>query len=91
MEPSGLAVFWRGFSQNRGAVAGLGVMLLLITAAILADVAAPHSPIEQFRDHFLTPPSWQTGGSSQFLLGTDDVGRDIFARLIYGARLSLIM
>ena len=89
--PGALRLFWRGFSENRGAVVGLAVMVLLILAAILADVVAPYSPIEQFRDHFLTPPMWQQGGTSGFLLGTDDVGRDILTRLIYGARLSLVI
>jgi dipeptide transport system permease protein len=89
--PGRAKLFWRGFAENRGAVVGLAVMLVLIVVAILADVVAPHSPIEQFRQNFLTPPSWEEGGTSQFLLGTDDVGRDILARLIYGARLSLVI
>ncbi len=89
--PGAAERLWRGFSENRGAVVGLAVMLVLIVVAVLADVVAPHSPIEQFRQNFLTPPSWQDGGTSQFLLGTDDVGRDILARLIYGARLSLVI
>ena len=58
---------------------------------MFADVVAPHSPIQQFRDHFLTPPMWQQGGTAAFPLGTDDVGRDVLARLIYGARLSLLI
>ncbi len=70
---------------------GLGIMVLLLAVALLADVVAPHSPIEQFRDHFLTPPVWQAGGTDRFPLGTDDVGRDILSRLIYGARLSLLI
>jgi dipeptide transport system permease protein len=86
-----LRVFWRGFSENRGAVIGLGVMLILIVVALFAPLAAPHSPIEQFRTNFLTPPVWQHGGDAGFLLGTDDVGRDILSRLIYGARLSLMI
>ena len=66
-------------------------MVILLLLAVFADVVAPHSPIQQFRDHFLTPPIWQQGGSSAFPLGTDDVGRDVLARLIYGARLSLLI
>ena len=50
---------------------------------------APYGPAEQFRDAFLSPPSWLAGGDPRFFLGTDDVGRDILSRLIYGARLSL--
>jgi dipeptide transport system permease protein len=89
--PGSLRLFWRGFAENRGAVVGLAWMLVLIAVAILADATAPHSPIEQFRENFLTPPSWQSGGTDNFLLGTDDVGRDILSRLIYGARLSLLI
>ena len=89
--PNSLRLFWRAFAENRGAVLGLFVMLVLIVVAVLAEVVAPHSPIEQFRDFFLAPPAWQAGGTPQFLLGTDDVGRDVLSRLIYGARLSLLI
>jgi dipeptide transport system permease protein len=89
--PGSARLFWRAFAENRGAVVGLAVMLVLISVAALADIVTPHSPIEQFRDNFLTPPVWQNGGSFSFLLGTDDVGRDILSRLIYGARLSLVI
>jgi dipeptide transport system permease protein len=89
--PGPARLFWHGFAENRGAVVGLAVMVLLVAVALLADAVAPHSPIEQFRAHFLGPPAWQTGGSGEFLLGTDDVGRDILSRLIYGARLSLLI
>jgi dipeptide transport system permease protein len=89
--PGPLRLFAVAFAENRGAVVGLGIMVLLLTAALLADVVAPHSPVEQFRDHFLTPPVWQAGGTDRFPLGTDDVGRDILSRLIYGARLSLLI
>ena len=83
--------FWRGFSENRGAVLGLGLLVILIITAIFADMAAPFSPIEQFRDSFLTPPVWQDGGSWRYVLGTDDVGRDMVSRLIHGARLSILI
>ena len=86
-----MKVFWRGFSENRGAVFGLGLLVILIITAIFADIAAPFSPIEQFRDSFLTPPVWQDGGSWRYLLGTDDVGRDMVSRLIHGARLSILI
>ena len=52
--------------ENRGAVVGLAVMMTLIVVAVLADVVAPHSPIEQFRENFLTPPVWQAGGVERF-------------------------
>jgi len=52
-------------------------------------VLAPHPPDEQYRDALLAPPSWVEGGSLRFVLGTDDIGRDILSRLIFGARVSL--
>lgn len=84
-----LREFWHYFSENNGAVAGLAVIVVLILLAVFADVVAPHSPVEQYRDHFLKPPVWLEGGSWVFPLGTDAVGRDILSRLIHGARYSL--
>jgi dipeptide transport system permease protein len=89
--PSPLKEFWQGFSYNKGAVAGLIFMTIVVLCAVLAPLVAPYSPIEQYRDHLLTPPAWLDGGSSAFLLGTDELGRDILSRLIYGARLSLFI
>ncbi len=82
---------WLAMRANKGAMAGLAVIILLVLCAIFADVVAPHSPIEQFRDNFLQPPAWAEGGSWQFPLGTDDVGRDMLSRIIHGARLSLFI
>ncbi|MCD4506446.1 ABC transporter permease subunit [Chromobacterium piscinae] len=89
--PSPLKEFWQGFSHNKGAVAGLVFVLFIVACALLAPVIAPYSPIEQYRDHMLTPPAWEAAGSIQFLFGTDELGRDILSRLIYGARLSLFI
>lgn len=86
--PSRLKEFWIYFQENRGAVFGLYVIAVIFIAALLAPLIAPHAPNEQFRDHLLQPPFWQEGGSTSFLLGTDAVGRDIFSRLLYGARYS---
>jgi dipeptide transport system permease protein len=83
--------FWRSFSQSRGAMTGLGLVVALILCAIFAEVVAPHPPNEQYREAFLTPPAWQDGGSMRFILGTDPVGRDILSRLIFGTRLSLLI
>ena len=73
--------------QNRGAAAGLLIMAALILVAAAAPLLAPHGPAEQFREHFLLAPF--TDGD--FPLGTDSLGRDILSRLIYGARLSLLI
>jgi len=83
--------FWQAYSQNRGAIIGLSLVLLLIALALGADVVAPHPPNEQYRDFTLTPPMWDTAGSARFVLGTDPVGRDMLSRLIHGTRLSLVI
>ena len=83
--------FWRAFAHNKGAVVGLFFMVIVGLLAIFAPWAAPHSPIEQYREHFLQAPVWSAGGSAQFLLGTDELGRDLLSRLIHGARLSLLV
>ncbi len=89
--PGPLLEFWRDFRENKGAVAGLGVIVFMTLMALLAPLVAPHPPAEQYREFFLTPPVWSEGGTFRFLLGTDAVGRDILSRLIYGARISLML
>ncbi len=84
-----LLEFWYSFISNRGALIGLVVIVFLVAMAVLAGWISPHPPDEQYRDALLVPPSWAEGGSSRFWLGTDDIGRDILARIMYGARLSL--
>lgn len=83
--------FWHYFRQNRGAITGLAVIVVIALLAVFADVVAPHPYAEQYRDAFLTPPVWQDGGTWRFPLGTDDVGRCILSRLLHGARLSLMV
>lgn len=89
--PHPLKEFWKYFSENKGAVVGLYFIIFAIVVAIFADILAPHNPFDQYRDALLQPPFWMDGGSSKFILGTDDVGRDIMSRLIHGARLSLFV
>lgn len=89
--PGPVKEFWGYFSQNRGAVIGLVIVLALVFMAVFADLIAPYSPIEQYRDATLVPPAWQAGGDQRFLLGTDPVGRDMLSRLIHGTRLSLVI
>lgn len=86
-----LAEFWFYFSENRGAVIGLVVFVALVLIAVFADVIAPHSPFEQYREAVLLPPAWLEGGNWSFVLGTDPVGRDILSRLIYGSQYSLFI
>ncbi|EBO6834317.1 dipeptide ABC transporter permease DppC, partial [Salmonella enterica] len=86
-----LREFWHYFKRNKGAVVGLAYVLIVILIAVFANFIAPYNPAEQFRDALLAPPVWQEGGSWAHILGTDDVGRDVLSRLMYGARLSLLV
>jgi dipeptide transport system permease protein len=91
LPPPGAAAavaLWRQCRRHPGSlVAGL-YLLALAMIAIFAPWLAPHDPVEQFRGDLLAPPLW-LGGSPSFLLGTDDLGRDILSRLIHGGRVSL--
>jgi len=87
--PGRFAEFWSAYRQSRGAMIGLALAVALVLLAVFADVVSPHPPNEQYRDFTLTPPAWQDGGTTRFLLGTDPVGRDMLSRLIHGTRLSL--
>jgi peptide/nickel transport system permease protein len=67
------------------------ILVIFVLSAIFADFIAPHSPTKNHLSDSLTPPIWQEGGTTEYLLGTDMLGRDILSRLIYGARTSLIV
>lgn len=82
-----LSQLWR----NRTAVAGLIIITLFTISGILAPIISPHDPIEVALYDQLKPPAWNEGGSSKNLLGTDDLGRDILSRIVYGARVSLMV
>ena len=69
----------------------LAVLTIIILSAVLAPVIAPHDPIRNELMARLQPPAWSTAGSTEHLLGTDQLGRDVLSRLIYGARVSLII
>lgn len=80
---------WRRWSVPP-TIAACGVMLaLLVLATIFAPLIAPHDPIKQSLIARNQPPAWLTGGSTHSLLGTDDLGRDVLSRVLYGARVSL--
>src|SRR5215510_3866295 len=89
--PRPLRAFWLAFKENRGAVIGLSIVVLIVLLAIFADVVSPYPPNEQFRDAVKAPPVWADGGTWRFILGTDGLGRDMLSRLIHGARVSLFI
>lgn len=70
---------------------GGSVVLLMVVAAVFAPWLAPHDPLEQDLISGLLPPFWSSDYDSAYLLGTDSLGRDLLSRLIYGARIALIV
>ncbi len=87
--PSPARAFVTAFATNRGALIAFFVFVAVVLGAVLAPWLAPHDPVQQFRDHLLTPPIWQPTGLAQFPLGTDELGRCLLSRLLHGARISL--
>ncbi|MDD4974820.1 MAG: ABC transporter permease subunit [Bacteriovorax sp.] len=75
--------------KNRGAMIGIVFIIFSLFIAFLAPLIAPHNPTEIFADALRLPPSFTAGGKSGFFFGTDDIGRDLLSRLIYGSRISL--
>jgi peptide/nickel transport system permease protein len=75
---------WQRLRKRRGAMVALGVLLIIVAFAIFAPFVSPHDPIKQGWATVRKPPS------SLHWFGTDEVGRDLFSRIIYGARASLL-
>jgi peptide/nickel transport system permease protein/dipeptide transport system permease protein len=82
-----ISQLWR----NKTAILGLFIITIFILSAIFAPYLSPHDPLEISLYDQLKPPVWHTKGKWENILGTDDLGRDILSRLIYGARVSLLV
>jgi peptide/nickel transport system permease protein len=67
------------------------ILMVVVLTALFADVLALHSPTETDLQQTFRPPGWAAGGSWSYPLGTDNLGRDIYTRTIYGSRISLIV
>ena len=81
---------WKRFRKDRAALFGAAVIVVVVTAAALAPWVTPYDPYEQFFDG-LTLEGAPLPPSGRFWLGTDLLGRDLYSRLVYGARTSLII
>jgi ABC-type dipeptide/oligopeptide/nickel transport system permease subunit len=83
------AYYGRFLWRDKSGIIGLIMFLTVVFAAVFAPWIAPYDPLEQNLRESKVPPVWQAEGSWDHILGTDNLGRDIFSRLIYGARVSL--
>lgn len=88
--PKGKEIGWVR-RLNLGIVPSISILILFVVVALFADHLAPYSPKDINLAKSLVPPFFQKGGTADYLLGTDLLGRDILSRLIYGARVSLIV
>ncbi|USK52533.1 ABC transporter permease [Bacillus sp. CMF12] len=77
--------------QSKTGTVGFFIVSLVIFVAIFADILAPHDPASNNLGDMLKPPVWLDGGSQNYILGTDNLGRDILSRIIYGSRVSLLV
>ncbi len=82
---------WRRLWRDRVAVLGASVLLATVLAACFATALSPSDPITNSLLDRLTPPMWIAGGTPSHPLGTDTLGRDVLSRLLFGARVSLLV
>ena len=75
--------------RDRGGMLGLIMFLLIVGAALFSPWIAPHDPLKQNLRDSKMPPAWTAEGDWTYPLGTDNLGRDILSRIIYGSRVSL--
>jgi peptide/nickel transport system permease protein len=76
---------------SRSGLLGATIVLIVVLAGVLAPVIAPHDPNAQDLIMVTVPPAWETDGSREYLIGTDNLGRDLLSRLLYGAQVSLLV
>ncbi|RHW75603.1 ABC transporter permease subunit [Colwellia sp. RSH04] len=86
--PSPFMQLWLIFRKTPTAMIGFVCFIFLILLAVFAPFLAPYSPVEGHLDMVLLPPAWHDNGNVSFLLGTDELGRDMLSRLMYGASLT---
>ncbi|HET8524289.1 MAG TPA: ABC transporter permease [Thermomicrobiales bacterium] len=93
MKPRGLWWdAWRRLRRNKAAVAGLIYLAIMFLIAIFAPLVAPYDPSTiPATARINSPPFWMTGHDANYLLGTDSLARDELSRLLYGARVSMVV
>jgi peptide/nickel transport system permease protein len=90
-EPTRGKLLRRRVFGHRGLVIGAGLLAAIVALALLAPLIAPYDPYGQDLARRLIPPVWYEQGNWAHLLGTDNLGRDYLSRVIYGARISLLI
>ena len=86
--PSPMMQLWQNFNQSPVVVIGFSCFIFITLLAIFAPLITPYNPVENHLDQLLLPPAWSELGNVSFLLGTDNLGRDMLSRLFNGATLT---
>jgi peptide/nickel transport system permease protein len=89
--PTSRTLLRRRILGHKGLLIGAGLLIFILTMAVLAPVLAPYDPYAQDLANRLVPPIWHERGNWAHVLGTDNLGRDYLSRVIYGARISLLI
>ncbi|MGG4205403.1 ABC transporter permease [Paenibacillus jamilae] len=90
-QPSGIGRIWKQLLRSKTGTVGAVILLLVSLTALCAPMLASHNPSEIDPLNRLKPPMWLDGGLPKHWLGTDNLGRDMWSRIVYGARVSLIV
>jgi peptide/nickel transport system permease protein len=91
IEPSPAVLLRRRVFGHAGITIGATVLLVIVVVALLAPLLSPHDPLDQDLTRRVIPPIWHEAGTWEYPLGTDQFGRDYLSRLMYGARISLLI
>lgn len=90
-QPSPLVLMLRELWRDKPATIGLGVMFIIVAVSLLAPFIAPYDPAAQSVMARLKPPVWHSNGTWSHILGTDNLGRDVLSRVIWGGRVTLFI
>lgn len=86
--PGPYMLAWGKFKSDHVSWISFCVVLFFIALAVLAPIITPYAPLTQHSQDVLLPPSWSNAGDVRYILGTDDLGRDVFSRLVYGCQIT---
>lgn len=81
----------RNLWRSKTGLLGFSIVSIVVLMAILAPLIAPHDPVGANPSNINQPPFWLEGGSMEHILGTDNLGRDLLSRVLYGSRISLVV
>jgi ABC-type dipeptide/oligopeptide/nickel transport system permease subunit len=89
--PDAAGAGWRRLWRLKWGMGGAAIFLAIVLAAVFAPWIAPHDPLTVDIRHRMAPPAWMEGGAREHVLGTDQIGRDLLSRVIWGGRVSLLV